>query len=294
MATQCHVPVSCNNRPVQYREWAPIPALAGAVDCVWTLDGHARPGDEPQPVLPDGRPELVIHFGDPFAMVANGDHRRQPALVFAGQLSSQLLLQPGGRIAIVGIRFRPHGAASVLRMPQDRLMGVPMPLDDVDPALRKALGSIRGDADDLTGAALHAQRALARFVRVDRIDARVACAVDVISRARGQVSIDRVAAHAGMTRRHLERRFLDQVGLTPKRLARIARFQHALQLLETEHPGAHAAAESGYADQAHFVRDFRELAGCAPSEHLLTRAEITRVFIASSAPRSAHAPRPPR
>ena len=271
-----------------------MPALAASVDCVWTLDGHAQPDDEPQPVLPDGRPELVIHFGDPFAMVAGGQRTLQPSIVFAGQLASQLLLQPTGRIAIVGIRFHPHGAASLLRMPQHRLMGAPLPLDDVDPALRRALASIRGDAGDLAGAAHHAQCALARFIRHDRIDHRIASAVDAIANARGQVSIDHVAARAGITRRHLERRFLDQVGLTPKRLARIARFQHALQLLEREHAGAHAAAESGYADQAHFVRDFRELAGCAPSQHLLTRAEMTRVFIASSTPHSAPAPRRPR
>lgn len=279
---------------MHYREWAPIPALADSVDRVWTLDGHAQADDEPQPVLPDGRPELVIHFGDPFAMVAGGQRTLQPSIVFAGQLASQLLLQPTGRIAIVGVRFHPHGAASLLRMPQHQLMGAPLPLDDVDPALRKALGSIRGDAGNLAGAAHHAQCTLARFIRHDRLDHRIASAVGVIVDARGQVSIDRVAARAGITRRHLERRFLDQVGLTPKRLARIARFQHALQLLEREHPGAHAAAESGYADQAHFVRDFRELAGCAPSQHLLTRAEMTRVFIASSAPHSAPAPRLPR
>jgi AraC-like DNA-binding protein len=63
------------------------------------------------------------------------------------------------------------------------------------------------------------------------------------------------------------------------------RFQHALRLLDQPDAasgGAHAAAECGFADQAHFTRDFRELAGCPPSQHLLRKAELTGFFIAAS------------
>jgi AraC-like DNA-binding protein len=44
-----------------------------------------------------------------------------------------------------------------------------------------------------------------------------------------------------------------------------------------------AAHACGYADQAHFIRDFRELAGCSPGAHLLDRAELTGFFASSSA-----------
>jgi AraC-like DNA-binding protein len=266
---------------VQYRESGPVPQLASFVECVWVLGGQAEPGDPPQAVLPDGRPELVLHFGDPFALVTDGCQVRQPSIVFAGQLASQLLLQPTGRIAVVGIRFHPHGAPGLLREPLHQLTGSPIPLDDLDPGLRKALASIRGGPDDLAGAALDAQRVLTEWINPARIDPRVGHAVKLISGANGWTSIDGVAERTGITRRHLERRFLDHVGLTPKRFARIARFQRALTLLESEAAptGARTAAECGYADQAHFARDFRALAGCAPSEHLLRRAELTGFFI---------------
>ena len=98
----------------------------------------------------------------------------------------------------------------------------------------------------------------------------------------GAVPIDMVAERVSMTRRHLERRFLAAVGIGPKRLARIARFQHALRVLERadpRRPGAATAAACGYADQAHFIREFRELAGCSPSQHLVTQAELTGFFV---------------
>jgi AraC-like DNA-binding protein len=77
------------------------------------------------------------------------------------------------------------------------------------------------------------------------------------------------------------------VGLSPKRLARIARFQHALAMLEEAEGrgcGARTAVACGYADQAHFIRDFTTLAGCAPGEHLLRRGEMTGFFTAGVTP----------
>ena len=269
---------------MQYRESAPLPALAPFVEKVWTLEGRAEPGDPPQPVLPDGRPELVMHLGDPFALVTDGAATLQPSIVYAGQLPAQLLLQPTGRIAIVSIRFYPHGAAALFRIPQHRLLGAPLSLDDLDRGLARALRDVPNQAPDLPGAALLVQQLLLRWMAPDRVDPRVAHAVWIISRSRGRMPIERVAEASGVTRRHLEKRFLDQVGLTPKRLARVARFQYALQLLEGggARPGADAAAACGYADQAHFIRDFRSLAGCPPSEHLLRSAELTRFFVSGS------------
>ena len=128
-----------------------------------------------------------------------------------------------------------------------------------------------------------AQDRLEELVNPGALDARVRYVVGAILRRRGRLSIDETARRAGLTRRHLERRFRRTVGISPKRLARIARFQHAVRLLERQDgslpaPGALTAAACGYADQAHFIRDFRDLAGCPPGEHLLRRAEVTGFF----------------
>jgi AraC-like DNA-binding protein len=271
---------------VRYRERPPLPELADFIERIWTLEGHAAPGDGPQPVMPDGRPELVLHFGTPFRLVSAAGHEaRQSSILFVGQLRSRLLLRPDGPIGIVGIRFHPHGAAAVLRMPQHELAGAPIGLDTLHPELRRALAAIEPGAGALDAAARDAQRVLTAWLNRERIDRRVSHAVSLLARTRGRLPIDRVATSSGLTRRHLERRFLDHVGLTPKRFARIMRFQHALRLLDQPDAasgGAHAAAECGFADQAHFTRDFRELAGCPPSQHLLRKAEITGFFIAAS------------
>jgi AraC-like DNA-binding protein len=269
---------------MHYRELAPIPQLAAAVDRIWLLEGEAPPAGAPaEPILPDGRPELILHFGDPFErLYVGGTSARQAHVLYAGQVTTPLVLRPTGRVAVVGVRFRPDGAAAILTHPQDELAGLTLAVDAISAPLRRALLAVEDSADDLTQAAASVQTILARWLQPARIDPRVRFAVERIERSRGRASVDYLAVSTGISRRHLERRFLESVGMTPKRLARVTRFQHAIQTLQRAEPrgrGAATAAACGYADQSHFIRDFREFAGCSPAEHLLRDGLLTGFFI---------------
>ena len=97
--------------------------------------------------------------------------------------------------------------------------------------------------------------------------------------ARGRVNIETLAASLGRSRRQLERVFEREVGLAPKFLARIARFQHAYGLARGEAPDWSAvAAEAGYADQAHLIRDFRAFADTTPVSLCTSAAALTETF----------------
>lgn len=270
---------------MQYEEYRPLPQLAPFVDRLWTLEGHASMlGGALQPVLPDGRPELILHLGDRFERIhPEGHEERQPDLIFAGQLMSQLVLRPTGVIKVLGIRFQAFGASALFRVPQDELAGLTLDLAAISPTLTRALRRVQETASSLAVASIAAQRALLPFLNEATPDRRIRYAVDEIGRRRGVVSIDRLSADTGLTRRHLERQFQRQVGLSPKQLARITRFQRALQLLEasdSSQRGTLTAAACGYADQAHFIRDFKAFAGCPPTEHLLNQAVLTGFFVA--------------
>jgi AraC-like DNA-binding protein len=86
---------------------------------------------------------------------------------------------------------------------------------------------------------------------------------------RGAVPIGALADELGWSRRHLAASFREQVGLPPKAIARLLRFERAAELLRQ--PGAldlgRLALDCGYYDQAHFNRDFREFSGTTPSEY---------------------------
>src|SRR5262245_57939964 len=98
-----------NPPAMTYREYAPAPMLADVVDRIWTLEGSpGELGESDQPVLPDGRPELILHFGDRFRRVeADGSSEVQAAAIVAGQLTGPLVLRPAGRVSVLGVRLRP-------------------------------------------------------------------------------------------------------------------------------------------------------------------------------------------
>ena len=83
--------------------------------------------------------------------------------------------------------------------------------------------------------------------------------------------IERLRRELGCSRRHLSARFREEIGLTPKAFARILRFQRTVGLLDGGADLAGVALACGFADQPHFTREFRALAGRTPTEFLAAR-----------------------
>jgi AraC-like DNA-binding protein len=92
----------------------------------------------------------------------------------------------------------------------------------------------------------------------------------------GVTRIDELAFHSGLSVRQYERRFGEEVGVTPKLFARVTRFGMALdkKRLAPNLSWASVAHELGYFDQMHMVRDFQNLGGNAPGEVLKQSGDI--------------------
>lgn len=103
-----------------------------------------------------------------------------------------------------------------------------------------------------------------------------------LARTSGSVRITALAGEIGWSRKHLVDRFRSELGLAPKSLARMMRFHQACRIARTgtAQGWAGIAAESGYADQAHLVREFSAHAGETPTAWArrlaLTDGRLTR------------------
>ena len=266
---------------MRFREIAPVPELQSIVECIWTLESEpGEAGGHVEPVLPDGCPELVMQFGDRFERVdTDGSAERQSDILFAGQLTRQLSLRPMGAVATLGVRFRPGSPAAILKMPQQPLLGTTLGIDALDGSLSRELARIRDNSRSPADAIDGVQACLSARVDFEWLRSTSARRGWDDPAAPGSGGGRRGGHRLGVTRRHLERRFDTLVGISPKRLARIARFQRALRMLQ-QPAGSSAvtALECGYADQPHFIRDFTELAGCPPGAHLLRHAQLSGFF----------------
>ncbi|MGW2997430.1 helix-turn-helix domain-containing protein [Streptomyces sp. NPDC001193] len=104
-----------------------------------------------------------------------------------------------------------------------------------------------------------------RYEAGRRVDPEVAFVWEQLVAHRGGIGVEGLAAEAGWSRKRLWSRFRSQVGLGPKRAARLIRFDEAAHRLAAGCGAARVAAEVGYADQSHLHRDVRTFAGVTPA-----------------------------
>lgn len=242
-----------------YAEGFPSPPLAAHVLC-WSVHRiDARSSSYLHRSAPNGSVELVCEVGG------------QPLLV--GPQTGPLVrtLSPGA--TIVSLRLRPESAAAVLGVPAYELADQIVALDDVLPATRFLCERIAAEprrAVEALEGAVSAQ--LARRAATDRM---VAFGVERLAARAARVSS--VAASMYVSERHLRRRFKAAVGLSPKSLERVLRFQRFLALVHTggwSRLGlARTALALGYADQAHLTRECVHLSGLPPAE-LIRQTDI--------------------
>jgi len=257
---------------MQYREIQPRGEARGFIDAFWILNDDGRGPREVQRVVPDGRAELILNLGQPFESFEDGEWRTQPQSFVSGQITGPLLLRPTGPSAIMGVRFRPHGAAPLLRLPMDELTGRAVPVADLSPELARELENA---CESASFARVEAALLGARG-EADRLASE---AVRRMSAAHGACSVAHVAADLGISSRQLERRFARAVGMSPKLFCRIQRFQRVFQIIEEARPNwVDAAVECGYYDQAHLIRDFMDFSGKTPAV-LLTGTDLARHFV---------------
>jgi AraC-like DNA-binding protein len=83
--------------------------------------------------------------------------------------------------------------------------------------------------------------------------------------SRGRIRVERLATDVGWSHKRLWSRFRTQIGLTPKRAAKLVRFDYAAHRLAAGHSAAMVAAESGYVDHSHLCRDVMAFAGVTPT-----------------------------
>ena len=253
---------------MRYVEYPASAALAPFVKCHWLVeDAAAQAGDAAEPIVPDGSPELVVHYGAPYERRdAHGRVQAPCRAAFAGQLTAPLWLAPTGATGVLGVRFRPHGAAAFLRVPLQSLRNQVVDAEDVwGMDARHLPEQIHEAGHDAARIAVLERFLLARL-DVPRDHAALGQAGRLLAAAPDAPSIDDVAARTGLGRRQLERGFARQVGVAPKQLARILRFQAVFDRLgETPSAAWSALAiDCGYYDQAHLIRDFRSFTGVSP------------------------------
>jgi len=248
----------------------PAAPLRGYVRFYAQLDLHLQERRILQPIAAHSAPCLDFTFGNTIAVKSGTALLHQvtwPVAVIGSLTRHRVHLEMHGRVENLTIMFEPGALYRLLPAQAAEVT-------DQDYDTRGVFG--RGLES------LHAQLAeLATFEdRASAVDSYLLRLLpaqsprrDVTMTARalhvhdGCLRISGMADQAGLSVREFERRFLAQIGVTPKRYSRIVRFESALKR-KNRFPHTRwtdIAHQLGYHDQMHMLHDFKELAGATPS-----------------------------
>lgn len=188
---------------VRYQEIRPSAPLRSFVNTFWVLE-HDGDDAAPQPIVPDGHPELILNRGEPLESLQEGQWRSQTRCFFAGQIDRPLMLRPKGPVRTLGIGFHPDGAARLFAAPMHELTGRFTPIDDLSAKLARSLHDALEAPDPVSAVEAALLSSAGTSARGDQL---IGEAVRTIIHARGSSDIAALAHELGVSTRQFERRF---------------------------------------------------------------------------------------
>jgi AraC-like DNA-binding protein len=260
---------------------APVPPLAHFVECVWAAERGPLPHRRER-TLPSGCADIVIPLLQEsilrYDTLADAAPQRLRGGVLQGPLDRWSLRGTDGPSSVVGVHFRPGGAAALLGPAVAGLANRTVLLEDLwGPAARALRERLQALASPQERLALLQAHLVQRLHGATPLDPMVMFALRRFHRDPAAAAVQPVQRDSGLGPQRFIARFRDAVGLTPKRYGRVLRF-HALvtQLAaQASTPDwAQVAAEGGYFDQSHLIHEFRALAGMTPSAYRPVAADM--------------------
>ncbi len=246
----------------------PCAALSGIVTELIgyreTQAGHFRQSEPASLIAP-----LVVSFGEPFSIALGREPCRQDRIAtFAAGLSNgHVVIDSFGAAHCLQINFTPQGAWRFFGIPMNEFADRMVTLEDIwgsDASLVSERLSEAVNWDQCFN--LVEQLVLTRISTAPNGSPTVRLAYQMLVATGGNARIGALARRLDCSRKHLAQKFQTEIGLGPKAVARIARFGRAYSLVQSGYGDlADIAVECGYADQAHFGREFRTLSGKTPT-----------------------------
>ena len=247
------------------------PPLDGYIAAVWYCEMDATPVALER-VLPAGTAGLIVNLKEDRTRTYDADagyrcEELASGLVLCGTASRFAVIDTNEQEQVAGVVFRPGGAAAFFRMPAQETADSHVPLDLIWGRRARSLRERLLEAE-VAGARLDVlERALKEMAAPGLMDGAIGYALEEFGRR---------PETAGMSGRRFIERFRTAAGMTPKRYCRLLRFRRAVGQVKLGRrvDWTMVAMESGYYDQSHFIRDFREFAGIAPREYEAGRGEF--------------------
>ncbi|MFM1652236.1 DUF6597 domain-containing transcriptional factor [Brevibacillus sp. B_LB10_24] len=245
----------------RYREYLPSAGLESYVACYWTLDTRASEKIRVHRIIPDGCVDII--FDGKASSCSTG--------AFAvGLMTAYETINLTTNQSLFGIRFFSDSARRLLRYPVSALSGYHVYLEELWGSEARFIVEEVGSAHDVSEMIERVEAALFQLLRQheSQADPLLLSAVQHMYASQGMISVRVLADKLGYNERKVRRIFQKELGVSPKELSDIIRFQSVLQELQKGPPSrlTDIALKYGYYDQPHFIHHFKRFYGLSPGQ----------------------------
>lgn len=261
---------------MEYETFQPNPDLDLFVNCYWTLVVPASDAPVKQRIIPDGLVEMAFILGEDIKRYTSEEEFIiQPRAMFLGQTMEPFYIEPTGYVNTFSVRFYPYGFAQLAKSDLNVFANKETPLAEIFD---------QSEVDELQTKIVNASNTIQRIEIVEEwiqkkmpskieIDGLVQSTLDAMIESFGSKSIRTILSDKPSLRRRLERKFMRYIGVSPKQMGKVIRFQAALKFMLNQEPEnlTEIAHRFQYFDQAHFIKDFKDFTGIIPKELLMNQ-----------------------
>ena len=261
-----------------FKRITPPEELNKIIECYWIAES-----DDPMPVrqkiIPDGFPEIIFHYADPYLIRLKKTWELQTKSLLAGQISRYFYLQNTGISGVIGVKFKPTAIANLFPVSMNLFTDKVVDLS-VIPAMNMALLErqlrMNTDHDEMVSILNHHFL----LIGLQSYHRHAEKAVEMIFKSNGMLSIHDLCAELFISERQLERLFKQYIGLSPKFYCRIIRFNYIFQFMQKESiTWSDVVHHAGFYDQSHFIRNFKAFTGEEPSAYLFEKNNLANFFL---------------
>lgn len=260
-----------------YEKYRPAKVLDKFVKCYFLWEGNADTIINIESP-PSALCSLVFNYCDEY-YISNQKYTNQvvPSSFIAGQALGNYTLHLKGRIGIVGIVFKPAAIFHFFGIPMYELTDERICFSEICPKSCKLLLTqiIKATGKKERIGILEGYM-LGILSKTTHGTTEIIESANKIYEGKGQTNITELLCNIPMSRRNFERKFLEEVGISPKTYSKVRRFGYTCSLMAGNRDAnlMDVLCEGGYYDQSHFIKDFKYFSGRTPRRYAKVNVEL--------------------
>jgi AraC-like DNA-binding protein len=270
---------------IQFRTYPVAPQLKGYIYKIWLFkSSQPMPNDDMKLVVPTGRLLMVMPFRNGLTGRKNGEtyiaKTHTLALVGMSDCPSIVDAETNGPVGIIGVEFSSLGAYRFFHFNLNNIANRLYHLSDLLHPVAKELEATLQDSPDADDKIKILQQFLLSLYRKTEQDKLFEYCIHQIDSSDGNIRIKELERQTGYSSRWLNMKFENMLGMSPKNLGSILRFQKNYQAMISNPVGFFNQKDffDHYHDESHFIKNFKRYTGYAPSKILQLKNEFGKTF----------------